>query len=239
MLCFEARLVFRSLKGIIHGLEALVVGDVLDKRLDFPQSCFNAFQFLAGAVIGAVNVLDLLLKIGVLEQVVFREIVERPRRFLEDRELGFILIALAVDKSDPLLNISDERDALRRGLSLTSSGRPSGNPLFDAFLGIVLSDGFRPGKSLLTFSSEGDVFASLDTGFLHEPQKVIVVLRCDDKPIDGLLEFLLPARAAFGFGVLLVAHAFVLRGRDNRETVFLAYLITELTQLTIATTIFH
>ena len=239
MLCFEARLVFRSLKGIIHGLEALVVGDVLDKRLDFPQSCFNAFQFLAGAVIGAVNVLDLLLKIGVLEQVVFREIVERPRRFLEDRELGFILIALAVDKSDPLLNISDERDALRCGLSLASSGRPSGNPLLDAFLGVVLSDGFRPGKSLLTFSSEGDVFASLDTGFLHEPQKVIVVLRCDDKPIDGLLEFLLPARAAFGFGVLLVAHAFVLRGRDNRETVFLAYLITELTQLTIATTIFH
>ena len=239
MLCFEARLVFRSLKGIIHGLEALVVGDVLDKRLDFPQSCFNAFQFLAGAVIGAVNILDLLLKIGVLEQVVFREIVERPRRFLEDRELGFILIALAVDKSDPLLNISDERDALRCGLSLASSGRPSGNPLLDAFLGVVLSDGFRPGKSLLTFSSEGDVFASLDTGFLHEPQKVIVVLRCDDKPIDGLLEFLLPARAAFGFGVLLVAHAFVLRGRDNRETVFLAYLITELTQLTIATTIFH
>ena len=56
-----------------------------------------------------MNILDLLLKIGVLEQVVFREIVKRPRRFLEDRELGFILIALAVDKSDPLLNISDEQ----------------------------------------------------------------------------------------------------------------------------------
>ena len=88
VLCLETRLVFRSLKGIIHGFEALVVGDVLDKRLDFPQSRFNAFQFLAGAVIGAVNILDLLLKIGVLEQVVFREIVERPRRFLEDCELG-------------------------------------------------------------------------------------------------------------------------------------------------------
>ena len=85
------------------------------------------------------------------------------------------------------------------------------------------------------------MFAGLDfiTGFLHEPQKVIVVLGCDDKPVDGLLELLPPTRAAFGFGVLLVAHAFVLRGRDNRETVFLAYLITELTQLTIATTIFH
>ena len=47
--------------------------------------------------------------------------------------------------------------------------------------------------------------------------QIIVILRCNDKPVDGLLEFLLPARAALGFGVLLVAHAFVLRGRDNRE----------------------
>ena len=118
----------------IYGLEALVVGDVLDKRLDFPHSRFNAFQFLAGAVIGAVNILDFLLKIGVLEQVVFREIVECPRRFLEDCELGFMLVTLAVDKPDPLLNISDERDALRRGLSLTSSRCPSCNPLLDACL---------------------------------------------------------------------------------------------------------
>ena len=94
VLCLETRLVFRLLEGVIYGLEAMVVGDVLDKRLDFPQSRFNAFQFLAGAVIGAMNILDLLLKIGVLEQVVFREIVECPRRFLEDRELGFMLIAV-------------------------------------------------------------------------------------------------------------------------------------------------
>ena len=231
MLCLETRLVFRLLEGVIYGLEALVVGDVLDKRLDFPQSRFNAFQFLAGAVIGAVNILDLLLKIGVLEQVVFREIVECPRRFLEDRELGFMLIALAVDEPDPRLNISDERDAIRRGLLLTSSGRPSGNSFLDAFLGVVLSDSFRPGKPLLTFSTEGDVFAGLDfiTGFLHEPQKIIVVLGCDDKPIDGLLELLLPARTAFGFGVFLVVHALVLRRRNHRQPVFLAYLITELT----------
>ena len=77
-------------KRQIHRLETLIIGDVFDKRLDFPQSRFNTFQFLAGTVIGAVNVLDLLLKIGVLEQVVFREIVECPCRFLEDRELGFI-----------------------------------------------------------------------------------------------------------------------------------------------------
>ena len=76
-------------------------------------------------------------EIGVLKQIVFREIVECPCRFLEDSELCFMLVTLAVDKPDPLLNISDERDALRRGLSLTSSGRPSGNPLLDAFLGVV------------------------------------------------------------------------------------------------------
>ena len=34
VLCFEARLVFRLLEGVIYGLEALVVGDVFDKRLD-------------------------------------------------------------------------------------------------------------------------------------------------------------------------------------------------------------
>ena len=124
-----------------------------------------------------------------------------------------MLVTLAVDEPDPLLNISDERDALRRDLSLTSSGRPSGNAFLDTFLCVVLSDSFRPGKSLLTFSAEGDVFTGLDfiTGFLHEPQKVIIVLGCDDKPVDGLLEFLFPARAAFGFGVLLVAHPLFLR----------------------------
>lgn len=223
MLRLEALLAFRLLVGVIYGLEALVVGDVLDKRLDFPQSRFNTFQFLAGAVIGAVNVLDLPFKIGVLEQVVFCEIIECPRRFLEDRELGFILIALAVDKSDPLLNISNERDALRPGLSLASSGRPSGNPLLDAFLGVVLSDGLRTGKPILTFRAEGDVFTGLDfiTGFLHEPKEVIIVFGGDDKPVNGLLELLLPTRAAFGFGVLLVAHAFVLRGRDIRRNGFL------------------
>ena len=146
MLCLETRLIFCLLEGIIHRLETLIVGDVFDKRLDFPQPRFNAFQLLAGTVIRAVNILDFLLKICVLKQIIFREIVECPCRFLENCELGFMLIALAVDKSDPLLNIYDERDAIRCGLSLASSGRPSGNPLLDAFLGVVLSDGFRPGK---------------------------------------------------------------------------------------------
>ena len=144
-------------------------------------------------------------------------------------------IALAVDKSDPLLNISDERDALRHGLPPVSARRPSGNPLLDAFLGVVLSDGLRTSKPLLSFSAKGDIFAGLDfiTGFLHEPQKIIVILRCDDESVNGLLEFLLPARAALGFGVLLVAHAFVLRGRDNRETVFLTEPVADLTHIIV------
>ena len=154
MLCFETRLIFCLLECVIYGLETLVVGDIFDERLDFPQTCFNAFQFLAGTVIGTVNILNLLLKIGVLKQIVFREIVECPCRFLEDSELCFMLVTLAVDEPDPLLNISDKRDALRRGLSLASSGRPSGNSFLDAFLGVVLSNGFRAGKSLLTRSEE-------------------------------------------------------------------------------------
>lgn len=51
MFCLEPRLVFCLLEGVIYRLELLVVGDVFDKRLDFPQTCFNAFQFLAGTVI--------------------------------------------------------------------------------------------------------------------------------------------------------------------------------------------
>lgn len=95
MLRLETMLIFRLLESVIHGLEPLVVGDVFDKRLDFTQTCFHGFQFLAGTVIGAVNVLNLLLKVGVLEKVVLREIVERPRRFLQDCELDFILISSA------------------------------------------------------------------------------------------------------------------------------------------------
>ena len=44
---------------------------------------------------------------------------------------------------------------------------------------------------------------------------------------------MLPARAAFGFCVFFVVHALVLRRRDHRQPVFLAYLITELAQLPI------
>ena len=72
-----------------------------------------------------------------------------------------------------------------------------------------------------------------------KPQLYDAVIRLDDsggKYVSFKMEFdklLLPARTAFGFGVFLVVHALVLRRRDHRQPVFLAYLITELTQFPI------
>lgn len=59
VLCLEARLILRLLEGVIHGLEPLIVGDILYKRLDFTQTCFHSFQFLAGAVIKEKMDLDI------------------------------------------------------------------------------------------------------------------------------------------------------------------------------------
>ena len=42
-----------------------------------------------------------------------------------------------------------------------------------------------------------------------------------------------PARASLSLSVLLVAHAFALRRRDHRQSVFFANLITELPHLTV------
>ena len=55
-------------------------------------------------------------------------------------------------------------------------------------------------------------FSGLDfiSGFLHELQKLIVILRCDDAAVDGLFELLLPARTAFSLCVFLVVHALAL-----------------------------
>ena len=44
---------------------------------------------------------------------------------------------------------------------------------------------------------------------------------------------MLPTRASLGFGVLLVAHAFALRGRDDRETVFFAEPVTCLAHIIV------
>ena len=43
VLCLEPRFIFCLLEGIIYRLEALIIGDVFDKRLDFPQLRFNTF----------------------------------------------------------------------------------------------------------------------------------------------------------------------------------------------------
>ena len=68
---------------------------------------------------------------------------------------------------------------------------------------------------------------------MHHLQELIVVLRRNDATVNGLLEFLFPARASLCFGVLLVAHALALRRRNHGQSVFLANLITELPHLTV------
>ena len=146
-----------------------------------------------------------------------------------------MLISLTVDELDALLNISDERDAFSSGLHLTLARIASLNAFLDTLFGIVFTDGFCASETLLTFGSEGDVLAGFDfiSGILHHLQELIVILRRDNATINGLLEFLFPARASLGFGVLLVAHALALRRRDHRQSVFLANLITELPHLTV------
>ena len=185
----KRRFVCRLHIGIINRLETLVVRDVFDKRLDFAQSGFNAFQLIAGSGIGAVNVLGLLLKIGILQEVVFGEIVERPRSFFENGELRLVLVAFAADELDALLNVADEGDTPARGLHLTLTAPAPLNTLFDPVLGVVVANRFCTGKTLLTLSSKGDVFAGFDfiSGLLHKLQKFIPVLRCDNTAVDGLL----------------------------------------------------
>ena len=73
MLCFETQLILCLVEGVLYRIEFLVVGNFFDKRLDFLQTCFNVIQILAGAVIETVNDHNLRLRIGVLEQIVFRD----------------------------------------------------------------------------------------------------------------------------------------------------------------------
>lgn len=175
-----------------------------------------------------MNVLNLFLKISILQKVVFSQIVERFRSFFEIVDLSPMFISLAFLSLDAVLNINDKRDTFAGSLHLTLAGIVSLNAFLDALFGVVLSDGFCSCETLLTFGTEGDVFADFDfiSGILHQLQELIIVLCHDDVSVNGQLEFLLPARAAFGFGVLLVAHAFALRGRDDRETVFFAEPVT-------------
>lgn len=182
-----------------------------------------------------MNILDFFLKVSVLQKIILSEIVKRSCSFFEDRELRFMLISFAVNELDAILNISDERDSFSPSLYLTLTGIAPLNAFLDALFGVVLTDGFCASKTLLTFGSEGDVLTGFDfiSGILHHLQELIVVLRRNDTTVNGLLEFLFPARASLSFGVLLVAHALTLRRRDHRQSVFLAYLITELPHLTV------
>ena len=159
-----------------------------------------------------MNVLSLCFKVGILEKVVLGEIVECSRSFFENCELRFMLVTFAADELDALLNIADEGDTTARGLHLALAVPAPLNALFDPFLGVVVADGLCTGKTLLSLSTERDVFSGLDfiSGFLHELQKLIVILRCDDAAVDGLFELLLPARTAFSLCVFLVVHALAL-----------------------------
>ena len=109
----ERRFVCRLHIGIINWFETLVVRDVFDKRLDFAQSSFNAFQLITGSGIGAVNVLGFLFKVSILQKVVLGQIVEGTRSLLENGELCFVLITLAADELDAFLNVADEGDPQR------------------------------------------------------------------------------------------------------------------------------
>ena len=82
-LCFVFGTVCRFVRrlhiGIINRFEPLVVRDVFDKRLHLTQFGFNIFQLTAGAGIGAVNVLDFLFKVSILQKVVLSQVVESTR----------------------------------------------------------------------------------------------------------------------------------------------------------------
>ena len=92
-----------------------------------------------------------------------------------------MLKALAVDLLNSILNIADERDVLPTVLHLPSAGIASLNAFLDPVFGIVISDGFCTGETLLPLGSERDVFPGLDfiSGILHQPQKLDIVL-CRD-----------------------------------------------------------
>ena len=218
MLCSESCLVLRFLESIVDRLEALVIADVLDERLNFSETSFHTFQLFAGASVGAVNVFNLRFKISVLEKIILSEKVESTGSFFEVVELRPMLVALAFLSLDAVLNVNYKRETFSPGLHLTLARIASLNAFFDAFFGVILTDCFRTSETLLTFGSEGNVLAGFNfvTGFLHHFQELIAVLCSDDTPVNGLLELLFPARSSFGFRVFLVVHTLALRRRNNR-----------------------
>lgn len=74
-----------------------------------------------------MNVLGLLLKVSILQKVVLSQIVESSRGLFEDRELRLMLVSLAANELDSLLNIADERESLTSVLYLTLAASASLN----------------------------------------------------------------------------------------------------------------
>ena len=123
-----------------------------------------------------------------------------------------MLVFLAADELDSLLNIADEGESLTSVLYLTLAASAFLNMLLNPILGVIVAGGLCTGKPLLSFCSEGDVFPGFDFifRFLYQLQKFVPVLRRDDAAVDGFLEFLLLVRTSFCCGVLFVIHAFAL-----------------------------
>ena len=109
-----------------------------------------------------MNVLDFLFKVSILQKVVLSQIVEGTRSLFENGELRFVFVTFAADEPDALLNVADEGDTPARGRHLALAVPAPLNALFDPVLGVVVSDGLCTGKTLLSLSTEGDVFSGLD-----------------------------------------------------------------------------
>ena len=154
MLCSECGLIFCFHIGIVDWLELAIICDVFVERLHLTQSCLNPFQLFTCTGIGAVNVVNFLFKISILQKVVFSKIVERFRSFFEIVDLRPVFISLAFLSLDAVLNVDDKRDTFVGGLRLALAGIASLNAFLDPLLGVILTDGLGTSETLLTFGSE-------------------------------------------------------------------------------------
>lgn len=101
-----------------------------------------------------MNILGLLLKIGILQEVVFGKVIEGSGRFFEDCELGLMLIAFAPNGVNPALDVAYEGDASGCSPRGMPAGVPALNAFLDSILGVVFTNGFCTGKAFLSFGSE-------------------------------------------------------------------------------------
>lgn len=83
VLCSESYLVLCLLEGIIDRLEPLIVTVIFYEWLHFSQTSFHTFQLIAGTSERAVDIINLSLKISIVEKIILGEEVESTRSFLE------------------------------------------------------------------------------------------------------------------------------------------------------------